>query len=612
MNFNFNNYILLISKIKMEKNIVYLDVGGKIFKTYRATLTCYSDFFRAMFEHAWKNNGENEEDAIFIDRDPNSFRELLNWLRNPNKPLPPNIYYELDYFGIEVSKDKQPFEPLNVTQYQNKLLEKEETDDEKILEKEKEKQLKTLQLIDNQINKKLTSHLYKQYRPTYLDTERLPSEILSLLSLNNIVNGNIKIPCMSDIEIVKCYGRVDDFTGNVSLYADILSNIYISINFTKQYDYFDPYLRYNLINRLTLYSNGNVYQRWYGADLFMYDQINKPLNKYKYDINNDNSSDTIFIQFPLTEIPLYVAGHPTYRLEFFSNTYIHYNKIDISDVELNLEYKFVEPEYDRILTGLYRQQKKHNKHKNEFENKCSNNSDNNENDGNENNTDNCNNDNNSVDSGSDNDSESDNKTMKLLKYANLNTNDRDRLIIKWDMYVAGAHIKCTGNSVKYYYATWKNWPLYNPSRKLYFMVMLSNGKYGYNTISRPIPIAAITIKLNGRKILHLTDHIMIEHMSQRNMYPEDNVYCWDFSPGFFNIVMNKINDDSVAADSDDVVTDDDNAATDNDNAATDNDNTANKGIGFELRFYPDTFDIHEKYDLYVLNEGYHIRTDDIL
>lgn len=55
---------------------VILDVGGVIFHTKRSTLlnsTNPSPFFEALLS--------NEEDMYFIDRDPNGFSIILNFLR---------------------------------------------------------------------------------------------------------------------------------------------------------------------------------------------------------------------------------------------------------------------------------------------------------------------------------------------------------------------------------------------------------------------------------------------------------------------------------------------------------------------------------------------------
>ena len=57
-------------------NRVRLDVGGQIFVTSRETLVARDTFFRGLVEHV-----END-DEIFIDRDPTHFRHILNFLRN--------------------------------------------------------------------------------------------------------------------------------------------------------------------------------------------------------------------------------------------------------------------------------------------------------------------------------------------------------------------------------------------------------------------------------------------------------------------------------------------------------------------------------------------------
>lgn len=75
---------------------VVLDVGGVLFHTRKSTLINSahpSAFFESLLS--------NEEDIYFIDRDPNSFSIILNFLRQNNLNL--HIYdaYMLDFLLSE-------------------------------------------------------------------------------------------------------------------------------------------------------------------------------------------------------------------------------------------------------------------------------------------------------------------------------------------------------------------------------------------------------------------------------------------------------------------------------------------------------------------------------
>lgn len=85
---------------------VVLDVGGTRFTSSVSTLTASSTYFAALFER-WENAmGENEE--IFLDRDPDTFRVLLSCMRH-KKPLMPEddkdlfkrVILDAAYLGID-------------------------------------------------------------------------------------------------------------------------------------------------------------------------------------------------------------------------------------------------------------------------------------------------------------------------------------------------------------------------------------------------------------------------------------------------------------------------------------------------------------------------------
>ncbi|CAJ0600649.1 unnamed protein product [Cylicocyclus nassatus] len=64
---------------------VKINVGGTVFETSLPTLTSVSDsMFSALIADRWQNQEE-----LFIDRDPTHFAKVLNYLRNCEAFLPP-------------------------------------------------------------------------------------------------------------------------------------------------------------------------------------------------------------------------------------------------------------------------------------------------------------------------------------------------------------------------------------------------------------------------------------------------------------------------------------------------------------------------------------------
>lgn len=81
-------------------DIIKINVGGTRFETTRSTLM-KSKYFEAMLMR-WNDN-KNE---IFVDRDPDNFREILKLLRDDNHVLKKNIEYELDFYQIDINKNQ--------------------------------------------------------------------------------------------------------------------------------------------------------------------------------------------------------------------------------------------------------------------------------------------------------------------------------------------------------------------------------------------------------------------------------------------------------------------------------------------------------------------------
>uniref|UniRef100_A0A1I7TME8 BTB domain-containing protein n=1 Tax=Caenorhabditis tropicalis TaxID=1561998 RepID=A0A1I7TME8_9PELO len=70
-----------------SSRIVKLDVGGKIFKTSISTLTKHDSMLKRMFNSDIPAV-KNEEGCVFIDRDSQHFRLILNFLRDGQMALP--------------------------------------------------------------------------------------------------------------------------------------------------------------------------------------------------------------------------------------------------------------------------------------------------------------------------------------------------------------------------------------------------------------------------------------------------------------------------------------------------------------------------------------------
>ena len=81
---------------------IKLNIGGEIFETTINTLQ-NSIYFVTLLQE--KNNNKNNED-IFIDRSPNLFVHVLNYLRDIRYPFPFEYIYELDFYGISYDTNK--------------------------------------------------------------------------------------------------------------------------------------------------------------------------------------------------------------------------------------------------------------------------------------------------------------------------------------------------------------------------------------------------------------------------------------------------------------------------------------------------------------------------
>lgn len=107
--------INIINVSKMS-NIVLLDVGGKIFKTTRSTLS-HATYFTSLFER-WQYK---PDEPYFIDRDEEGFKHVLRYLRDNNYDIPKEYHYELEFYGINYV-EKEIEEEKTVVSELSKLI----------------------------------------------------------------------------------------------------------------------------------------------------------------------------------------------------------------------------------------------------------------------------------------------------------------------------------------------------------------------------------------------------------------------------------------------------------------------------------------------------------
>ncbi|VDK79472.1 unnamed protein product, partial [Onchocerca ochengi] len=88
----------------MVEQIINLNVGGHRFATSRQTLTWIPDTFFTSLLSGRIPTVRDETDAIFIDRDPETFRIILNYLRTKQIDLSGvsliNLKHEAQYYGL--------------------------------------------------------------------------------------------------------------------------------------------------------------------------------------------------------------------------------------------------------------------------------------------------------------------------------------------------------------------------------------------------------------------------------------------------------------------------------------------------------------------------------
>jgi len=84
----------------MSQSPIHLDVGGQLFKTSYQTLII-APYFQALERINGQISGTVEK-PLFIDRDPEIFKHILNLLRNPKYHFPTEFLPELPFWGFPV------------------------------------------------------------------------------------------------------------------------------------------------------------------------------------------------------------------------------------------------------------------------------------------------------------------------------------------------------------------------------------------------------------------------------------------------------------------------------------------------------------------------------
>eukprot|EP00092_Neocalanus_flemingeri_P020181 GFUD01021852.1.p1 GENE.GFUD01021852.1~~GFUD01021852.1.p1 ORF type:complete len:711 (-),score=193.62 GFUD01021852.1:199-2331(-) len=92
------------SNTRSSTEIIHLNVGGRRFSTSRQTLTQVQDTFFTGLLSGRIQTLKDEQGAIFIDRDPELFRLILNYLRNRSLAFDDvnfkDLRHEAEFYGI--------------------------------------------------------------------------------------------------------------------------------------------------------------------------------------------------------------------------------------------------------------------------------------------------------------------------------------------------------------------------------------------------------------------------------------------------------------------------------------------------------------------------------
>ncbi|KAI1690816.1 BTB/POZ domain-containing protein [Ditylenchus destructor] len=95
------------TKPNQNSEWIRLNVGGKVFQTTKDTLSQHPGSFLACLVGGDLPSEKDETGAYLIDRDPEHFRTILNYLRSPvlnldgNKQVMKELLCEADFYNIQ-------------------------------------------------------------------------------------------------------------------------------------------------------------------------------------------------------------------------------------------------------------------------------------------------------------------------------------------------------------------------------------------------------------------------------------------------------------------------------------------------------------------------------
>lgn len=111
-----------VSRRRTLQGVVTLNVGGQHFETRRQTLEGSESYFAALLRSELRS--EEDDEVLFVDRDPTHFRHVLNYLRgSATFPAQPHElqqlaaeadFYCLHTYAHQLVAEKKKREALDV------------------------------------------------------------------------------------------------------------------------------------------------------------------------------------------------------------------------------------------------------------------------------------------------------------------------------------------------------------------------------------------------------------------------------------------------------------------------------------------------------------------